>query len=280
MNFDRILDLEKRLADIFDRRLRRPRVPYDPLELVPLVLDHVEEHVQALPGGGRVFPYDRVTVRVCVAEGGAAAAQAVLEPRALEARVRDRLRDARCVPLAGFAVAVKVVEGERPASFGDQPFRIEYRAPRAKRAAEPEPQPEPRPGVRFAVLAGSAGARTHVFDLERINVGRVRRVEDKRGAARQNHLVFGDDAGAVNSTVSRAHAHLAWDAEHGGYRLFDDGSVHGTRVFRAGRDLAVPRQGSRGVKLEHGDELEFGRARVRFLTEWPDPERPSKRRSS
>ena len=284
MNLDRLVQLEKRLAELFDRRLRREHVPYDALELVPLVLDHIEEHIRPVPGGGRVFPYERVTVRVFVGEGETAAAQAVLEARALEKRVRERLSQGRCVPPDGFGVAVKIVEGEPPASYGSVPFKIDYRARTRRTEAEP-PRPA-TPAVRFTVLAGTAGGRSHAFSLERINVGRVRRIEGGRGAARQNHLVFADDGGEINGTVSRAHAHFTWDAELGGYRLFDDGSVHGTRVFRSGRDLAVPRQGSRGVRLEHGDELEFGRARVRYLTRWPEgdegraPGAPSARSAS
>jgi pSer/pThr/pTyr-binding forkhead associated (FHA) protein len=121
------------------------------------------------------------------------------------------------------------------------------------------------------VLAGDAGARNHVFELERINIGRMRRIAGlEPGAARNNHIAFADDNGDVNATVSRAHAHIRLDREAGGFRLFDDGSVQGTRVLRAGRSIAVPKRGSRGVRLEHGDEIEFGAARIRFLTRWPE----------
>jgi predicted component of type VI protein secretion system len=44
--------------------------------------------------------------------------------------------------------------------------------------------------------------------------------------------------------------------------MHDDGSEHGTSIVRQGRSLQVPR-GSRGVRLESGDEIVLGDARVR-----------------
>ena len=66
MRLDRLVKLEKRLASWFDRSLRDPGGSPDPIELVPMILDHVEEHVQPTADGGRAFPYDRVTIQVRV----------------------------------------------------------------------------------------------------------------------------------------------------------------------------------------------------------------------
>lgn len=267
---NRLVKLEKRLAGLVDRKLRRPENPTDPLELLPMILDAIEEKIVPAADGVRVFPYDRVAVQVCVEPGRRTAAETVFEhPPALDERVRERLREARCEVPDPVAVTVKIVEGAPPESWSGSPFRIECRA-RKPRKAEPAPAPSKAvPAVRLVVLAGSTGGRNHAFELERINVGRMSRVEDRvQGAARKNHLAFEDGDDEANATVSRAHAHLRWDASAGCFRLFDDGSAHGTRVLRGGRDLAVPRQGSRGVRLEHGDEMEFGKARVRFLAKW------------
>jgi FHA domain-containing protein len=280
MKLDRLVQLEKRLARVLDRRLRDPAAPHDVLELVPLILDHVEEHVLPTADGGRIFPYDRITVQVAVTPEGAAAARAVLEhPPGLEQRVRERLRDVDCVAPAELKVSTRIVEGSRPDSWGEQPFRIEYRERKQRR--EPPGRNAALPSVRLVVTSGAAGARTQEFELERINLGRMQRVEGySRSAVRHNHLAFADDGSEVNSTVSRAHAHIRHDRDAGVFLLFDDGSVHGTRVLRAGRALAVPRQGSRGVKLEDGDELELGSARVRFITHAPRPREGSRRRGT
>jgi hypothetical protein len=52
--------------------------------------------------------------------------------------------------------------------------------------------------------------------------------------------------------------------EDGEYRLSDDGSEFGTRVFRDGRSLDVPTGNRRGEKLKPGDEIYLGRACLRF----------------
>jgi hypothetical protein len=64
--------------------------------------------------------------------------------------------------------------------------------------------------------------------------------------------------------VSRSHAHIAWDAETGRHRIFDDRSAYGTTVARGGHIIPVPKGGSKGVALESGDEILLGQARVLF----------------
>ena len=63
--------------------------------------------------------------------------------------------------------------------------------------------------------------------------------------------------------MSRAHAHIQYDAATGEYRLFDDNSAYGTSLLREGRMITAP-AGGRGIRLESGDELYLGQARVRF----------------
>ena len=270
MKLDRLVKLERRLAGWFDRSLRNG-AETDPIEVVPLILDHVEEHVQPTADGGRAFPYDRVSIQVCVGPERVAAFRAAFGDAAtLEERIRARLREVRCVPPAMLKVVARLVQGPAPETWGGLPFRIDYHDRRARVAAPPA-DTTTVPAIRIAVLAGDAGARNHVFELERINIGRMRRIAGADpGNARRNHLAFADDNGEVNASVSRAHAHIRHDRDAGGFRLFDDGSVQGTRVLRAGKSLAVPKRGSRGVRLEHGDEIELGLARIRFLTRWPE----------
>jgi pSer/pThr/pTyr-binding forkhead associated (FHA) protein len=60
--------------------------------------------------------------------------------------------------------------------------------------------------------------------------------------------------------VSRRHAHIPYERAEHLFRLHDDGSEHGTGVVRHGRTFAVP-GGTRGVRLESGDEIVLGDAR-------------------
>jgi predicted component of type VI protein secretion system len=53
-----------------------------------------------------------------------------------------------------------------------------------------------------------------------------------------------------------------YDTIGDGYRLLDDGSAQGTTVVREGRSVTVP-HGSRGIRLQSGDEIVLGEARVR-----------------
>jgi pSer/pThr/pTyr-binding forkhead associated (FHA) protein len=62
--------------------------------------------------------------------------------------------------------------------------------------------------------------------------------------------------------VSRRHAHLTYFPGTGDYRLQDDRSAHGTSILRGGRTIVVP-VGSRGVRIESGDEIILGQARIR-----------------
>ncbi len=74
--------------------------------------------------------------------------------------------------------------------------------------------------------------------------------------------MFTDGAGPINETVSRCHAHIDRGESPGDYRLFDDRSAHGTTIVRNGKTVSVP-AGSRGVRLQSGDEIVLGEARLR-----------------
>ena len=98
----------------------------------------------------------------------------------------------------------------------------------------------------------------------RIDVGRGAEVRDHRNRLiRTNHVVFTEGEGGVNETVSRTHAHIAYEPLTGRFRLHDDGSEHGTEIVRGGKTISVLR-GTRGVRLQSDDEVVLGEARVRI----------------
>ena len=72
----------------------------------------------------------------------------------------------------------------------------------------------------------------------------------------------------------RRHAHISHEPRSREFRLHDDGSEHGTGIVRGGRTVPVPR-GARGIRLQSGDEIVLGdaRLRVRFDAD-PRPARP------
>jgi pSer/pThr/pTyr-binding forkhead associated (FHA) protein len=98
--------------------------------------------------------------------------------------------------------------------------------------------------------------------LDRINVGRCEEVRDSRNhLIRTNHVVF-TDGGRINETVSRRHAHIDYHDATGEFRITDDRSAHGTSIVRNGTTIPV-HASSRGVRLQSGDEIVLGEARLR-----------------
>ena len=264
---DALVRLERRVGRSLDRLTRRKGVGREPFEIVPAILDEVEDRVEPTGGGGRVFPYNRLVVTVRIDPTRRAAAEAVFAHGApLGERIRERLQAAGCEPPPDLETALRF--DEKPPAEGDPDFAIEYRRrPTSSRRAEPAVLPPAAPPtVQVQVVAGRAERKTLSWSAARIEVGRLKEVEDRaRGRVRRNDLAFvEDEADEINRTVSRAHAHLEYDPGSRELRLYDDGSVHGTRVIRAGRTLDVPRRGRHGVRVQSGDELQFGRARVQI----------------
>jgi hypothetical protein len=60
----------------------------------------------------------------------------------------------------------------------------------------------------------------------------------------------------------KEHAHIRLD--DGEYRICDDASEFGTRIFRDERSIDVPSGNRRGERLRPGDEIYLGRACLRF----------------
>ena len=112
-------------------------------------------------------------------------------------------------------------------------------------------------------MRGKAQQAEYALDRPRINIGRMAEVTDaEQRVLRRNDIVFEEGADEANSTVSRKHAHVTCGG--GEYRLCDDASEFGTRIFRDGRSLDVPSGNRRGEKLKPGDEIYLGRACLKF----------------
>jgi hypothetical protein len=267
MKLDKLVKLEKALEGRLERLTRRRNTPEEPLEWIPPMLDEIEHRVIPSGGRGRVFPYEEIRVELRVEPASVEAARGVFGAGAFEERVRDRLRQVRCEVPADLRVRLRVRLRQ---ARDESPYAIAFRRPAGEK--RPEGRSAQRadaavPAVRIMVAEGRCRRRIHELRLERINLGRLDSVEG-RGAQRlrRNQVAFLDRDDPVNTTVSRAHAHIEYFAGDG-FRVFDDGSAQGTRIVRDGRSLAVTRGAVRGVRLRHGDEIELGMARIVFLIE-------------
>src|SRR5262249_19067425 len=69
-----------------------------------------------------------------------------------------------------------------------------------------------------------------------------------------------------NPSVSRRHAHIEAAGSPAEYRLYDDRSAYGTSVQRNGVTIVVP-PGPRGIRLQSGDEIALGEARLQVEIE-------------
>jgi FHA domain-containing protein len=237
--------------------------PREPLEIVLAILEAVEQRILPTGRGSRVFPFNRIEVSVVApsreARGRLEAVFAADTP--LRTKILNRVQSAGCPP-TDVVVEIQYFDRAEP-NWSAPEFDLQF-----ARVAEPEadgPDLEPQPGqIDIRVLCGVMERWAYSFSSPRIDVGRGAEVRDDRNRLiRTNHVVFTEGAGDVNQTVSRKHAHIAYEPLTGHFRLHDDGSEHGTEIVRAGRTISVPR-GTRGVRLQSDDEVVLGEARVRI----------------
>ena len=244
---------------------------HEPLEIAQAIVDTVAERLEPAARGRYVFPFNRIHVTIAASSRDARARFAAVfesEPT-LEQRVAARLRDAGCDP-ASLQCAVSYAP--RPGADWPTPdFHVDFTrgAPAPAPVADPAPDPAPQAAreIRITIVNGTAEKPSYAFALPRVNLGRCAEVRDSLSRlVRTNHVAFVDLAGASNHSVSRRHAHIEYVEAARHYRLRDDRSAHGTSIVRNGRTVAVP-AGSRGIRLESGDEIVLGeaRARVRIL---------------
>lgn len=218
------------------------------------ILEEIETKVQTVARGRRLFPYSRLVITLVSADPDRRAlyAAAFAECGRLEADIREALEGAGCEVSREFSVEVTT------ATEGDRAFTIEYgSAPVVPKAAA-----DRAPG-RLTIVKGKTEHGEYQLTKARTNIGRMGELTDtEERVVRRNDIVFEDGADAANATVSRKHAHIKLD--EGAYRVCDDGSEFGTRVFRDGRQIEVPAGNRRGERLRSGDEIYLGRACLRF----------------
>jgi hypothetical protein len=249
-----------RLADIKDRIqavktfLDPPLGPdAQPLDIRAAVVDAIESRIAVLDVGRRVFPYNHIVVRV-IAGPGRDRALLEIAFAELERKVRERLRERRCELPPVLRTTVSVEEEPRSDWPPGQLFSVD-----CERSDTHEQEfALSWPHVTLDVFKGSATQTVYAFQQPTILIGRAAEALDSNGRVRRNHVIFDDR----NATVSRAHATLKYDPVHARYRLIDDRSTRGTHLVRGGAAIVVPRD-ERGIRVESGDELHFGRAAVR-----------------
>jgi hypothetical protein len=264
--------LEARLARTVDRAAARVMAPggREPLEIAHAVVEIVEREVQPAGRGRHLFPFNRIQVTLVASSRHVQArfeATFAMEPT-LAQRIQQRLESAGCAP-PDLAVAVGYVD-MAGTGWSAPDVHVEFDrvdTPAAEPVLEAEPAPvvveDSTPAVEIEIASGETEQPSYAFDFARIDLGRCVEVRDRRNQlVRRNNVVFVDSDDVINRTVSRRHAHLEYHAGERAFRLYDDGSEQGTAVSRGGRTISVP-PGARGVRLQPGDEILLGHARLR-----------------
>lgn len=196
------------------------------------VLEEVAAKVQTLARGRRVFPYNQITVRLPAGAPEVAA------------RIEDDVRQVLAGCEMPSDLCVNVEPGAFAVTFGKR-------------------EPEPTAQARVVVVRGKAELAEYLLEKSRTNIGRLRELTDARDrVVRRNDIVFEEGADEANATVSRGHAHIRREGRE--YRICDDSSQFGTRIFREGRPVDVTATNRRGERLQTGDEIYLGRACLRF----------------
>jgi hypothetical protein len=258
--------LESRIARSVDQAVEGfvGRSPRQPFEIVQAVLDCVEQQVQSAGRGRRVFPFNRVMIHVlAAARAEKAQFEAVLVgPPSLNDRLRERLQAAGC-DVAQIDVRVTYASRAKDGWLAPE-YHVTFDRVALPESAAPAPVEADAPRrIELTVELGSAERRTYSFGGGRIDIGRRAEVLDHRQhLIRRNHIAFAEGETEANRSVSRKHAHIAYSSDSREYRVRDDGSSRGTAVLRKGQTIRVP-QGSRGIRLESGDEIVLGEARLR-----------------
>lgn len=246
-------DLQSRLKDFFDSPVGDDAAP---IELLEATLDRLERKVQPAGRGRRVFPYDRIVVRIAQRDADAPAIDAVFAR--LEERLRARLAEMNCDAPEALDVDVAVAAAEdddaRPVLTVDCGRTQEIR-----KAPAPAPA-DSRPTMSIEVIKGQCEAAEYSFDEPVVAIGRTPEPSDAFGVVRRNHVAFLDVRDGTTETVGRAHARLQFDPASGHYLLFNEASSNPTCIVRGGKVIRVASRDPRGVRVQSGDQIQLGRA--------------------
>jgi pSer/pThr/pTyr-binding forkhead associated (FHA) protein len=267
---------ESGLLDKLKGLVRRVQEPWrgsaHPMELQRAILQQLEADVVGIRADKKVFPYTHLHLWLLAATSRE---RAVLEAsfgdgRELAAAIREHLAALGC-PVPDLTIELTLT-GRRRKDFGDQRFAIQRtrRQGRSREEAVPDAPTEIPSVVRLTVAKGRAERKTYTLDQDRITIGRLREVTDEHGRLRRlNDIAFADDD-EVGRSVSREHARI--ERREDGLRLIDERSAGGTRVFRAGRSIAISSRDRRGIQLQSGDMIYLGRAALRLVLPDEDSE--------
>lgn len=238
------------------------------IELYRDALEQIANKVMAGKRGERIFPFNRITIELAAENAERKAVlETIFDAQQFGEDVREALREEHVTPAEDLTVHVhypeaSVVEMRVVCERGKTEAAVAPVTPEVE-----APAPVALLPARLLTVTGVSSAAEFYLERPRINLGREAEITDSLGrAVRRNELYFPEQAHEANPSVSRAHAHIRFDAGGGEWRIYDDGSSIGTTIFREGRRIDVPAHAGRGVALRNGDEVYLGQVRLQFET--------------
>ena len=259
--WDILAQSERRLCSRFDNAFSQEMMQ-KLSEIRRQVLEQVDSRFVA-ESSGKSFPYGKISVLLYPRSDDLREAfrAAFLEGESLKGDILQMLEEAQ-VRLPGpveISVASEAAPGADPMPLAVYKMEFVKRAPAGKREV---------PAGRLTITKGAAAKPSCRLQKERVLIGRSPEVTDREGRViRKNDLIFLDDGGEINSTVSYAHARIWWDHGSQEFLIMDEISRYGTSIVRQGRSLEVPSGNPCGIRLQSGDEVICGQARFRFEPE-------------
>ncbi|HEV8130908.1 MAG TPA: FHA domain-containing protein [Acidobacteriota bacterium] len=258
---DKLHNVEKTIQKFIELQFGE-EASREPLEVRREILEEVEDKIRTT-GGKRAFPFNAIVVSLFGAdpESRAVLQAAFIDTGQIASDIHQLLEG--CEIPGELQIHVRIVGESKPelGQIDTAGFHIHY----SRRVQKEKKKLAQVPSAFLTVLRGKAKRKNCKVNTPQTNIGRLREILDLSGrVVRRNDLAFLDLDDAVNSTVSRAHAHIYYESDTGGFRVSDDGSVYGTQLVRDGRTIEVPPGAHRGVKLRSGDKIHLGKVIVQF----------------
>ena len=262
---EKLQKFEKKIQDLIFGHAR------DPLKIRQVIIEEIEGHIEPVGRSKHIFPFNHLHVRLLATspEQRAIFEAVIINGETLKRQTLECLRKAGCDHLEELVVIAEIVDERGPEWDKDSYFHISYELrSQTKRAASPQSRAGKKPlslKAQLIVLNGKATKKRYRLTKSSINIGRLPEILDRdHHVVRRNDVVFTDGTDEVNQTVSRIHARIQYDEEAGEFRIHDEQSEQGTRIFRNSTSISVISGSRRGSKLQPGDEICFGLARVRY----------------
>ncbi|MBV8818488.1 MAG: FHA domain-containing protein [Acidobacteriaceae bacterium] len=222
-----------------------------PIEIRQAVVREVDDRIESRGKGDFFLPFEKIEVQVFAPTPERRdALLAAFSNDTLESEVLALLTTRRCRTRP--EVTVQVIENPS-LSAADQPWSIKW----IRQGDQPAPS---RPKAVLKVLQGKSDTPEVAIERDRVYLGRLKDVKDRRnGVVRRNDVAFDDS----ETTIARRHAMLVWSPDSGGFRLLNDPSnALGTTILRGG--TVIQCDSVRGVQIQSADEIAIGNGRVLF----------------